>query len=502
MASDLSTIIQDGLCTTLTSVLAIDAKLNCITKVHEKDLIDLELLKIKSEFEFANLTTTLSFIVPAYSASVIFNTMMGEASAEPVLTIDDDTIDAIGEFISQVSGGLTTAMNGSSLEDLGTVKFNISGSETLSSSATEDTENIYKFSIDLEEKEIFIFILFDENILPYIDDIAKSPVTEYPEKIEEPEEEEEEEPEEEIQIEEEPPIKDTKSEDDDEDDNEEEIKEEDPKEKKLKMLIIGIGGLAGFIIISLIVMYFMGIFDEPEPIVIKQESNATIETKNKVSVIKYNTLKKVDFKVSDINIQRLNIRLEALTKYKVLNKEELANQALAQKNILFELDKEKKLLEFAKKNKEELLSLKKKKDEIIDIDKKTKFLTPSYKIKEDNTKENNITSTTINTPIPTPIKEKIIVVKKEIEKNKDLKFILASSLKYKLFKELVKESKSSRARISICNDINGRTTIFIGPFENSKLQTKMQELVKERNKNIQTTISNITQKEFDIRCNF
>ena len=74
MASDLSKIIQDGLTNTLSNLLGKTATLQETSKVHTKDLENIELLKVESTFEFDNITSTWFFMVPAYSASYIFNT--------------------------------------------------------------------------------------------------------------------------------------------------------------------------------------------------------------------------------------------------------------------------------------------------------------------------------------------------------------------------------------------------------------------------------------------
>lgn len=458
MAYDLSVLIQDGLCNTLETLLGANTKLNGITKVDEKDLQNLELLKIESEFVFDQITTVFSFIIPASSASLIFNIQMGDTQTEPATHVDDDITDAISEFISTVSGGLTTAINGEEIEELGKAKFHITGDEILQGNSITDIDNMYRLSINLDDNEIIVFILFDEPILPYINDITMSPVTEHKE---EPEETQEIKIEDAEEIKEENLPKDTESQKEVlvqelENEGEEEEKEDKPENKKLKMLVIGTAALLGITIFSGIIMYFMGVFD-PAPMPVKKvESNTTKETKDMVSVVKYKSPKKVNFKISDINVPRLNIRLEALTKDKILTAKELKDQALAEKNRLAKIDKEKKLMEFAKKNREEALP--------------------------------NTTN-----------KQK--VMKNKVE-DKKLKFIVTTSIRYKFFKDIIIQTQIDQARISICNDKDGRTTIFIGPFKNKKLQLEMKKFIKDGDKTIKTTISNITQEEFDTRCNF
>jgi len=536
MASDLSKIIQDGICTTLTSLLAKDAKLVTTNKAHIKDFENTALLKVDTEFAFDSTTTKISFMIPAITSSIIFNTMMGSTEFEKATTIDDDTSDAIGEFVSNLSGGLVTSINAASFEDLGTVKFNIPHKEILDGDTIENTDSIFKFTIDLEETELLLFLEFEEDFVQYNQEISNSPETEYPEDT--PKETDEElevgeeekidsENEEKTELENEGPLeKETL------DENIEEVT--DPKTKKLKLLIMIVGGLLAATIITVLIMYFMGVFD-PEPVVeVKAESNVTKETEDQVSIVKYNTLKKVDFKVSDINVKRLNARLEELTKYEILNEKELEEQELAEKNRLYELDKEKLLIEFAKKNKEEPIFTKLEEDKIIVVDKKTKFMNETYAVDQDDINvTNNIQATkkdsleistnpeeeTINIPTKKEVVQQTtqivpeaktteeipqeVVETKDEEKVEDEQFfVIVNSLKYKLFKDLVVESGTKQARISICNDENGKTIIFIGPFEDEIMQLKMDTLIKERNSNITTTIANITTKEFDARCDF
>lgn len=492
MASDLSNIIQDVLCSTLQGLLAKDTSLKMVNKSHIKDIQEHELLKVESEFIFEKITTKFSFLIPANSASIIFNTMMGAADHDIVTKIDDDISDAMGEFVSTLSGGLVTSLNGESFEDLGKVKFNIAHKEIVQGSEFSSVENIFLFSLDLESTLIPIFIQFDQEFTQFIQEISNAAVTEHPEEIEEKVEEEEEIIEE-IPKESEPEITNAKEEKENEEEKEELPTQEDGKNKKLKLLVMIVGGLVGVVILTAIIMFFMGAF-EAEPVVEKKpEANVTIQSDSKVSVVKYNTLKKVNFHIEDINKRRLNARLEALTKYEVLNQEEIEAQELEEKNRLFELNKEKELIAFSLKNKEEPVFEKVPLAATVEVDKKTKFKNETYAIK----KENIIITNNIQTAPAPQIQES---TQTEIES--ELQYILTNKLNYKLFKELIIQTGTKIARVSICTDENQQTTIFIGPFESETLQTKMETLLKEQNTDIVVTSANITLEEFDTRCNF
>ena len=499
MASDLSKLIEDSFTNTLNALLAKDAETTQITKAHPEDLRDIEILEVQSNFDFTDFTSVFTYYIPARTSALIFNTMMSVSIEKLALTIDDDTVDAISEFISNTSGSFTTAINGENFEDIGPTKFNISHKEVVDGNSLSDLENTYRFEIDLEGEEVIIFITFDTDIAPYITKIASSIVT--PHEIRKVKEEE-------PDIEEEKNIQTNISNTEtimsnQQNDNKRDKEKKDttslkkegktmlPKENKIKLLVIGVGSLLALILISFLVLYFVGVFDE-EPLPVKKEdlnASATVKKKNTVDIVEYTTLKKIDFKISDIDKNRLNNQLAALTKYKVLNQEELAAQALEEKNRLFELEKEKELLDFSKKNIEEPLFEKKMKDQIKVVDVKTKF-------------EKEMEDTPIkNTPIKSTIIEKNDIIVKENAIDIDqLRYVVSSSLQYTLLKSLVQQTTTKEARISVCHDFDGKTILYIGPFENELLQNKMIELSKIRDQNIDMNSVNITEKEFNIRC--
>ena len=508
MASDLSKLIQDGLCSTLTALLSKDAELKETSKIHENDLLDIQTLKIDSTFEFANITSTWSFIIPANSASYIFNAMLGDTS-DPVDEIDDDITDAIHEFISNVSGGLSTIINGSDLEDLGSVKSSTSLDGVIEKNQIEDIDNMFKLLIDLDGFDITIFITFDKVIIPFIDAINKSEISFYPDEdileeidIDNTEIENLELSEEKIVSDDSKELENSTNEDSQlenkndknskeessneksdtpEETEEVELSEDEQKTKKLKKLVIIIAGLIAFTIITGLVMYFMGMFD-PVPIE-KKDTNETKIVKNKdnVDIVKYQNKNLIKFSPSKINIRRLNARLEELTKYEVLSPKEIEEQNNAQNERLANLKKEAMLIEFSKLNKEEKISPKVDKEEKQNLDKNITTV-----VKEENL---------VQEIVKKEIKPKIV------EDNK-LKFILVHSLKYKLFKEMILKTDTKKARISICKDTNGRTAVYIGPFENENSQTQMIKLIQEKQSDLKINLSNITQEEFNTRCNF
>lgn len=54
----------------------------------------------------------------------------------------------------------------------------------------------------------------------------------------------------------------------------------------------------------------------------------------------------------------------------------------------------------------------------------------------------------------------------------------------------------------MCNDNEGRTTILIGPFESIEQQNKMDQLIKDSKKIVETSLVEFTEEEFNRRCDF
>lgn len=489
MASDLSKLIQDGLCSTINGLLSLDTTLIETTKAHPNDLDNLNLAKIESTYELKDIKTTWSYLLPAYTASFIFNKMIADES-EPVYEIDDDISDAMGEVVSNICGSLVTSINGSEFDDLGNEsKFSIGSNQIIQSKELSNIDNIYRFLIDIDGTKLTVFMEFDEQITPYIDIIAKSEQTHYEEPkaaVEETEELENSDTDNLVNEQEEQNNVNSSEPTIEVDDESTEIEEENPQNKKLKLIIIIVASLLLLTILTSAVLYFTGYFDEPEVITVEETNTTKIADKDEVDIIKYKTIKKTDFKESDIDEKRLNTQLAALTKYGILNEKELAVQKSQEEERILNLEKEQELLEFAAKNKEENIFTKKEELTKREIDVTTKFTHPTYK--GDNEENNTISA---KQQVTDQMKEDPLL----------LKFITVQSLKFKLYKQLIKETNDKNARISICKNNEGRTVIYIGPFTTTNSQKLMADLLT-KNIKLSNDITNIPQEEFNTRCSF
>ncbi len=515
MASDLSELIQNGLSGTLESLLAKKTNLDKTTKAHETNLQG-QCVKVSTTFKFEKITSNWSFFIPALSATYILNLMMGE-NAEPSEDINNETVDALNEVVSNICGGLSTSINSSDFKDLGTVQFSLAGNEQVDGKDYASTENLFKFAIILEEKEILFYIAFDEEIMPYIETIAASEISQA-EKVNEEESETEDENSDENSKEEDAKIDETENENEDEveaeiednldandakvddkeeleektnetttenenlekddDKNNEEEKEKGGK-KKLKISFSFLKKL-NFLkvdenlsddekkqaklkkIIILVgslfgVVIFIGILlyfmGAFEPEVIEKQKD-TNATKEKIN--KLVKIKSVQ-KKKHINFQMSQINMNRLNrKLSLLTKYEILEDDIIEKRKIIEKEKQLKLEKFAQKNKEEPL--------VKSISKKISY--------------------------------------KNDKKQKDLnKFIQIPTLKLKNFKDFIKKAKKANANLSICKNKEGRIQVFIGPFLNKEdrdniLKTLDEKLIKDTKK------LNLSKEDFEKKCSF
>jgi len=335
MASNLSQLIEDSLSSTLASLLSKETILEQTNKASAQSLTK-QCIKIDTTFKFENIESSWVFFIPALSATYILNLMMGDDS-EPTEDIDDDTIDALNEVVSNICGGLSTTINGSEFEDLGSVQFSLEGNEKITGEDFKDTPNFFKFTILVDNKPVYFFIAFDNKILPYIETITASEV-EVENKITEgvPQENNSEE------------IVDNKTTKDDihEDKTDKSIENkpsifdkinflevdetlspEDAKNAKLKKIIIIVGALFGMVILVGIILFFMGTFD-PTKIEQPIDTNTTKPKDNDSVHIKSKMKKKnINFTINKINTKRLNRKLNLLTKYEILEEDAIENKS-------------------------------------------------------------------------------------------------------------------------------------------------------------------------------
>ncbi len=482
MASDISELLKNSLSSTLESFLTKSTKINHIYKVDSTNFTG-DYVKVNSSFEFADFSSNWSFFIPDISASYVFNLLMGDDSeGTNDINADEDSaaeiVDALKEVVSNICSALSTSINNSEFEELAGSKFTLNEAEIIDAIEYQETENLYRFTLDLDGNTIDILILFDTEIIKHIELIEKSEMEEAI--VEEPESETEEvvveeessesETKEEVSesktteeveskeetVEEEPEseTKDETKTEDTEDSSEEKaskfaflkkltffqiddsLSEEEQKQIKLKKMVIVVAGLFIFVILLGVVLFFTGAFDpkelQSEETSKTQDSNLTQVPVNKKIVIKSKAKKKeIDFNISQVNVKKLNKKLSLLTKYEIIEED------------IKEKEKRESLEKFALKKKEESPNLR------------------------DNQKS----------------------------------FIQVPPLDLNKFKSLVRESKKSSSNLSICKDSNGRTQIIIGPFYDNHVRDiildQLSTTLKKKAKSL-----NLTNAEFKKLCSF
>lgn len=308
------------------------------------------------------------------------------------------------------------------------------------------------------------------------------------------------------------------------------------KAKKLnKVLVIVVGVLLGVLLIGLI-LFFSGVFDSEEvvtpPTPTEQQNPAqttdgtTTNQPAEVSIPSY------EFKTTDINITRLNKKLQALIDAPIQqeDKAEITIQTAQEstdkplENSFYDeelealLPKDEQNIPLAKEP-DIIATTEPTQDKLNDIETqatkepttKQEELQDNKQVKEENlivTKQNEA-PTTSGDVVTDENKSQDIVAKNDTQDNhtvKDekngkhfLKFIQVATLKYKLYTQFLREIKAVDARISICQNDSGRIQIFIGPFLDDKQRSFVIEQINQSVVNDAFGLE-FTQEEYFRRC--
>ncbi len=171
MASDLSNIIKGELATTLEQLLAKKTSIESTLKTDINAFEEIQAIEVGVKFEFKNLTSIWKFIIPTITAAKFEYLMLG-GMGDLKDYIDDETTDAVSEIISNISGSITTSINAQGYEDLGSVKIESLGNQIVNDEQIKENDNLYTFTIAMEEDSLPVFVSFDKFILPFIYDIS------------------------------------------------------------------------------------------------------------------------------------------------------------------------------------------------------------------------------------------------------------------------------------------------------------------------------------------
>lgn len=173
MASDLSPIIQEVLTNTIQTTIGKETKITSIFNISKDYLYNTNLICVETSFNYESLISNLKIIVPAYTASFIFNSMMME-EGPLVEDFSDDISDAIKEIVSQISGAMETTINAQAYEDLGQTKFLMGSFDIIEGDKYQVVNSLTLFKLNIEDQPFELFIDFDEETIPFIDEIKQS----------------------------------------------------------------------------------------------------------------------------------------------------------------------------------------------------------------------------------------------------------------------------------------------------------------------------------------
>jgi ABC-type multidrug transport system fused ATPase/permease subunit len=289
----------------------------------------------------------------------------------------------------------------------------------------------------------------------------------------------------------------------------ENLSEEEKKQAKLKIIIIGIGGLIVFTILIGVVLFFLGVFDPPEEIAPKQTTNKKkISTRESVKITSRTRQKQIKFSISQINTKRLNKKLKLLTKYEILEEDAIEKLKAIEKEKAYKRQQQERLDRFARNNKEEALTsdevsddkllFKKVKNRDKNEDDAEEFLFKQVKNKTKKKKEIKQVAKNQRQDDKKTIKKQDSKVVKTVVTNQKA-FVKIPITKLAKFKSFISKAKLLKVNLSICKNNIKKTQIFLGPFKTAKMRDK---LIKTLNKKQKTYIKNIdiTDEEFNKSC--
>jgi hypothetical protein len=512
MASDLSLQIQEAITSIIETSLSNGSDISILKtyKTTTQSLKGLNVLVINASFVFEKLTTNFKFVLPARTATVIAHAMLME-NLPPLDTISDDIADAMKESVTQICGTLQTVINSAEFEDLGKTSFSIGDFEIIDGSDYQVVNTFIVFKLSLGEDIFEYFIDFEESFLPFIEELGNSDLL----SIEESEEvvdrvindvaevqnsnEEDYTPskdelqaeerleEANIQPEEIPQIK--------EDENivdSTEIGDENPedvalkkKNKKIKIIVIVLAAIVAIVIIGFSLLLFMGYFDKEEVIVDKnvtKEQNVTKPSEESLVMAEIQN-KQIDFKINMINEEKLNNKLQYLTKYEILEEDVLAKFKKDEAERLYKLKMEK-LEEFALNNKEESL----------------------YKASLDGNNTENQSLLKSRFDDENTIDKQVMNNEQNLEalNNESLMFIKIDPKKYKKYKDVVSNNKQDSTQVSICKDSNGVVNVYVGPLYLKTIINNILNGAKKVDTNSKNDMEIVTttRGEFNKMCDF
>jgi flagellar motor switch protein FliN/FliY len=170
LASDISNIIRDELVNTLQSLLSKETK---IVKESEFDSAEFEgtqAIFVSILFEYKEGKAKLDFLIPTVASTKFEYYMLG-GMVDLKDAIDDETLDAVREIVSNVCGSICTSVNAQEFPELGKFKFNIEDIKIVSEVVPDENCKSFSFMLNMADEEFPLVLSFGEKLLPFIGSI-------------------------------------------------------------------------------------------------------------------------------------------------------------------------------------------------------------------------------------------------------------------------------------------------------------------------------------------
>lgn len=171
MASDLSNILKNELANTLEQLLSKKSKVESVKLYESKKYSDTDFIECDVKFEFKNLSSKISFFIPSITATNFEYLILG-GMGDLKNNIDDETLDAVNEIISNICGSFGTSVNAQGFPDVSSVKLEIIKSSIVESKILSLKSNIYEFIVLLGDDNYPVILSFDDSISGFFSTIT------------------------------------------------------------------------------------------------------------------------------------------------------------------------------------------------------------------------------------------------------------------------------------------------------------------------------------------
>jgi flagellar motor switch protein FliN len=170
LASDLSNILKEELANTLEQLLGKKAKTSDVKVFDVSNFENQQAIFCESKFDFKNLSSSIKFYIPTKSATNFEFLMLG-GMGDLKTNLDDETLDALNEIVSNVCGSFCTAANAQGFSDIGSVKFEIKNREIVEVDTISKTDS-FDFNLDIDGENYSVIVNFSSEIAPYFSQIT------------------------------------------------------------------------------------------------------------------------------------------------------------------------------------------------------------------------------------------------------------------------------------------------------------------------------------------